>query len=178
MFPKAHAVAYVMMAFRIAYFKVYYPAAFYASYFTVHAHEVDADLLVSGISGIKAKMKEIKEKGNDTSAKEEKMYSLLEVALEMYLRDLRFERVNLQRSDAVKFLIEGQNNSLLCPFISIEGLGKTAALNIIRMRKKKAFSSQEDLRNRCKLSKTILEMLEQHGALEGLPENDQLSLFL
>ena len=177
MFPKAHAVAYVMMAFRIAYFKVYYPAAFYASYFTVHAHEVDADLLVSGISGIKAKMQEIRGKGNDASAKEEKMYSLLEVALEMYLRNLRFERVNLLRSDAAKFLIEGENNSLLCPFLSIEGLGRTAALNIIRMRKKKAFTSQDDLRIRCKITKTILEMLEQHGALTGLPESDQISLF-
>ena len=178
MFPKAHAVAYVMMAFRIAYFKVYYPAAFYASYFSVHADEVDAEVLVSDISGIKAKMKEIRVKGNDASAKEEKTYNLLEVALEMYLRNLRFERVNLLRSDAVKFLIEGEYNSLLCPFISIEGLGKTAALNIIRMRKKKAFTSQDDLRVKCKLSKTVLEVLKKQGALEGLPENDQMSLFL
>ena len=177
MFPKAHAVAYVMMAFRIAYFKVYYPAAFYASYFTVHADDVDADFFVNGISGIKAKMKEISAKGNEATAKEEKLYSVLEVALEMYLRNICFHPVNLLKSDAVKFLLKKEENALLCPLISIQGLGKKAALNIVKMRKKKAFTSQEDLRIKCKLSKTVIEMLEKHGALEGLPEHDQMSLF-
>jgi DNA polymerase-3 subunit alpha (Gram-positive type) len=177
MFPKAHAVAYVMMAFRIAFFKIYYPAAFYASFFTVRAGEVDSDLLVSGISGIKAKMKEIQEKGKEATSKEEKLYNLLEVALEMYLRDIHLHRVNLISSDAVKFLIEENGKALLPPFVSLEGLGKTAALNIVRTRKKKAFISKEDLRTRGKLSKTVLEVLEKHGTLAGLPENDQMTLF-
>jgi DNA polymerase-3 subunit alpha (Gram-positive type) len=95
----------------------------------------------------------------------------------MYLRDIHLHRVNLISSDAVKFLIEENGKALLPPFVSLEGLGKTAALNIVRTRKKKAFISKEDLRIRGKLSKTVLEVLEKHGTLAGLPENDQMTLF-
>lgn len=177
MFPKAHAVAYVMMAFRIAFYKVYYPAAFYASYFTVRADEFDAEIVVGGISCIKAKMKEIEKKGNEATQKEEKLYSILELALEMYLRNIQVKRVELMRSDATKFLIEDNNSMLLPPLISLQGLGKTAAFSIVKARKKKPFISKEDVKTRAKISKTVIEVLEKHGALQGLPENDQMTLF-
>lgn len=177
MFPKAHAVAYVMMAFRIAFFKVYYPAAFYASYFTVRADEFDAEVVVGGIPSIKAKMEEIEKKGNEASQKEEKLYSILELTLEMYLRNIQVRRVELMRSDATKFLIENNNTVLLPPLISLQGLGKTAAISIVKAREEKPFISKEDVKVRGKISKTVMEVLEKHGALQGLPENDQITLF-
>ena len=177
MFPKAHAVAYVMMAFRIAYFKIYYPAAFYASCFTARADDFDADLVVGGIPIIKAKMEEIQKKGNEATQKEEKLAGILELALEMYLRNIQVKRVDLYKSDATKFLLVEQPQSLLPPLISLQGLGKTAAINVVNARQEKPFISKEDVRIRGKLSKTVIEVLEKHGALEGLPENDQMTLF-
>jgi DNA polymerase-3 subunit alpha (Gram-positive type) len=177
MFPKAHAVAYVMMAFRIAYYKVYYPAAFYASYFTARADEFDADVVVGGIPSIKAKMEEIAKKGNGATQKEDKLYSILELALEMYLRKIRVKRVSLLKSDATRFLPVENNQALLPPLVSLQGLGKSAAIGVVKARESKPFLSKEDLRVRAKLSKTVIEVLEHHGALDGLPEKDQISLF-
>ncbi len=177
MFPKAHAVAYVMMAFRIAYFKIYHPAAFYASYFTARADEFDADIVVGGLPTIKAKMEEIQNKGNEATQKEDKLYSILELALEMFLRNIQVKKVDLLQSDATRFLLVDGNRALLPPLVSLQGLGKTAAVSVVNARKKKPFISKEDVRVRGKLSKTVMDVLEQHGALDGLPENDQISLF-
>ncbi|MDD4047479.1 MAG: PolC-type DNA polymerase III [Clostridia bacterium] len=177
MFPKAHAVAYVMMAFRIAYFKIYYPAAYYASYFTVRGDEFDADIAVSGIDEIKGNMEQILKKGKEATQKEGNLYTILELTLEMYLRKIRLERVNLLSSDAEKFLIVDNNTALLPPFNSLQGLGKTAALGIVKARKEKPFISKDDLRIRGKVGKAVIEVLDKHGALEGLPENDQMTLF-
>lgn len=177
MFPKAHAVAYVMMAFRIAYFKVYYPAAFYASYFSVRADEFDADIIVDGIPSIRKRMDEISKKGNDATQKEEKLFSILEIALEMYLRGIHLKKVDINCSDSTRFLIMKDNNELLPPFISLQGLGQTAALSIVKARKKKEFISKEDLRIRAKLNKNVLDVLKNHGCLNHLPDNDQISLF-
>ncbi|MGI6606238.1 MAG: PolC-type DNA polymerase III [Peptococcia bacterium] len=177
MFPKAHAVAYVMMAFRIAYYKIYYPAAFYASYFTARADEFDADIVVGGIPAIKAQMEEIQKKGKEATQKEEKLYSILELALEMYLRKISVKKVDLLHSDATKFLLVDENRALLPPLVSLQGLGRAAAVSMVNARKEKAFISKDDLRTRAKLSKTVIDVLEQHGALTGLPESDQISLF-
>ncbi len=175
MFPKAHAVAYVMMAYRIAYFKVHYPEAFYATYFTVRADEFDADIVVQGSSFIRSKIEEIECKGNEATAKEKNLLTILEVALEMYERGIKMLPVNLEQSHATKFLIT--ENGLLPPFVALQGLGETAARNITRARRQRMFTSIEDLRNRAKVSKPIIEIMHRHGCLHGLPETDQMVLF-
>lgn len=177
MFPKAHAAAYVMMAFRIAWFKVYYPAAFYATFFTVRADEFDSDIVIGGIPAIKKKMEEIQKKGNEATQKEEKLVTILELALEMYLRKITICRVDLQNSDDQKFLIQEEGKVLLPPFVSLQGLGAAAASNIVKARQEKPFTSQEDLRIRAKVSKTVIECLANHGSFTDLPEDDQISLF-
>lgn len=177
MFPKAHAAAYVMMAFRIAWFKVHYPSAFYASFFTVRADEFDSDIVIGGVPAIKKKMEEIQKKGNEATQKEEKLYTILELALEMYLRKIKLLRVDLNKSDAQRFLIVEDGQALLPPFVSLQGLGASAAAGIVKAREEKPFTSREDLRIRAKASKTVLECLEKHGCLHGLPEDDQMTFF-
>ncbi|MBU7008314.1 PolC-type DNA polymerase III [Phosphitispora fastidiosa] len=175
MFPKAHAVAYVMMAYRIAYFKVHYQEAFYATYFTVRADEFDADIVVQGPSGIRQEIHEIEAKGNDASTKEKNMLTILEVALEMYERGIKMLRVSLGESQAARFLITDEG--ILPPFAALQGLGETAARNIVKARGDKPFTSVEDLRVRSKLSKTVVEIMQNHGCLKELPETDQMALF-
>lgn len=175
MFPKAHATAYVMMAVRIAYFKVHRPLEFYATYFTVRADDFDIPLMVKGSAAIRQKIEEIEGKGHDAQPKEKALLTVLEMALEMVERGFSFANVDLYRSDATRFLIEG--NSLLAPFNALPGLGTNAALNIVKAREEGEFLSKEDLLSRSRISKTILEYLEEQGALQGLPESNQLSLF-
>lgn len=175
MFPKAHAAAYVMMAVRIAYFKVHYPLEFYATYFTVRADDFDIPLMVKGSSAIRQKIEEIEAKGQDAQPKEKSLLTVLEMALEMVERGFRFQNVNLYRSDATRFLIEG--DSLLAPFNSLPGLGTNAAISIVKAREEGEFLSKEDLLNRARISKTILEYLEEQGALRDLPDSNQLTLF-
>ncbi len=175
MFPKAHAVAYVMMALRIAYFKVHHPLYYYAAYFTVKAEDFDIESMIKGANAIRARIEEINAKGLDATPKEKALLTVLEVALEMTERGFSFARVDLYKSDATKFLIEG--NSLIPPFTTIPGLGKNAAINIVKAREEGEFLSKEDLQIRGKVSKTIMEFLENHGCLADLPEQNQLSLF-
>lgn len=175
MFPKAHAVAYVTMAFRIAWFKIHYPSAFYASFFTVRADEFDVDLIIQGSEASKQKIIEIEEKGKEASAKEKNMVTILELAIEMYCRDIHLLRVDLWKSDAKQFLIT--EDGLLPPFASLQGLGETAANNLAKLREEKGFSSVEDLRTFAKLSKSVIDILDKHGCLTGLPDQNQLSFF-
>jgi DNA polymerase-3 subunit alpha (Gram-positive type) len=175
MFPKAHAVAYVMMAFRIAWFKVYHPAAFYATYFTVRATEFDAQLITQGEHVIRAKMAEFERKGNTLTAKEKGLLTILEVSLEMILRGISFHKVDLYHSDATKFLIK--DGGLLPPLASLQGLGESAANNIVQAREGYFFSSVEDLRNRARVSKTVIDILKEHGCITDLPDTDQTILF-
>ncbi|MGC5324080.1 PolC-type DNA polymerase III [Brevibacillus sp. SYSU BS000544] len=175
MFPKAHATAYVMMAVRIAYFKVHHPLEFYATYFTVRADDFDIPLMAKGSSAIKAKIKEIEEKGHDAQPKEKALLTVLEMALEMVERGYKFLNVDLYKSDSQKFLIE--DNCLRAPFNAMPGLGTNAAISLVKAREDGEFLSKEDLLSRSKISKTILEFLEEQGALQGLPESNQLSLF-
>lgn len=175
MFPKAHAVAYVMMAFRIAWFKVHHPLAFYASYFTVRATEFDADLIVQGENALRAKLLEFEQKGNGLTTKEKNLQTILEMALEMYLRGFVFHKVDLYNSEASKFVII--DNGLLPPFAALQGVGDTAARNIVEARNERAFLSIEDLRNRARISKTVIDILRNHGCLGELPEDDQIMLF-
>ncbi len=175
MFPKAHATAYVMMAFRIAWFKVYRPEAFYAAYFTVRADDFDADLMVQGESKIRQSIEEIEEKGNAAATKEKNLLTILEVALEMNQRGIKLLPVNLEKSDAAKFIIT--SDGLLSPFGGLQGVGSTAAQSIVAAREEASFTSIDDLRSRAKVSKTVIEVLQNHGSLRNLQESDQMALF-
>ncbi|MBC8014666.1 MAG: PolC-type DNA polymerase III [Sporomusaceae bacterium] len=175
MFPKAHAVAYVMMAFRIAYCKVHHPLAFYASYFSIRGTDFDADLVLQGETALRSKLAEYEAKGNTITAKEKGLLSVIEMALEMYLRGFTFKRVDLYCSDATNFLII--DNGLLPPLSSLQGLGVNAAHNIVSCRQGNPFSSLEDLKVRGRASRTVIDILKQHGCLGDLPESDQMALF-
>lgn len=175
MFPKAHAAAYVLMAVRIAYFKVHYPLYYYAAYFTIRADDFDIETMTRGSQAIRARVEEIDRKGLDATTKERNLQTVLELALEMCERGFSFQKVDLYRSDASKFIIDG--DSLIPPFNSIPGLGTNAAISIVNARKDGEFLSKEDLQKRGRVSKTIIEFLDQQGCLEGLPEQNQLSLF-
>lgn len=175
MFPKAHAAAYVLMAVRIAYFKVHHALLYYAAYFTVRADDFDIDTMIKGSTAIRAKMEEINAKGLDASPKEKNLLTVLELSLEMCERGYSFKKVDLYESSADEFLIDG--TSLIPPFNAIPGLGTNAALNIVKARETGEFLSKEDLQQRGKVSKTILEYLDNHGCLESLPDQNQLSLF-
>ncbi|UYZ23641.1 PolC-type DNA polymerase III [Mesobacillus jeotgali] len=175
MFPKAHAAAYVLMAVRIAYFKVHHPLMYYAAYFTVRADDFDVDAMVRGSESIRAVIEEISAKGLDASTKEKNLMTVMELALEMCERGFGFAKVDLYKSSASEFIIEG--DKLIPPFNAIPGLGTNAAINIVKAREEGEFLSKEDLQQRGKISKTILEYLDNHGCLEGMPDQNQLSLF-
>lgn len=176
MFPKAHAAAYVMMAFRIAYFKVHYPEAFYATYFTTKAGDFDAQLISQGYEHILKVKQKLEERGNDLTAKEKGVLTILEIVIEAMARGIKFTTVDLYRSDAYRFKIT--DDGLLPPLVSLEGLGNSAAASIAATREEGEFTSIEDLVNRTRISKTVVEIMQKHGTLEGLPEKNQLSLFL
>jgi DNA polymerase-3 subunit alpha (Gram-positive type) len=175
MFPKAHAVAYVLMAYRIAYCKVHHPQAFYAAYFTIRAADFDADLILAGEEAIKKHISLLKQKGRNISKKEEDFMAVLEVAYEMNLRGIKFCRVDLYKSHPTKFLLT--EDGLLPPLTALVGLGKNNALNIAAARGKTAFISQDDLRLKAGVSKPIIELLRQHGCLDDLPDSSQIALF-
>jgi DNA polymerase-3 subunit alpha (Gram-positive type) len=176
MFPKAHAAAYVMMAFRIAWFKVYYPEAFYATYFTVRADSFDANIVSRGLDTVKRTIEEIERKGNNATNKEKDLQTVLEVAQEMYVRGIKCLPVDLYKSDATKFQVT--KDGLLPPFTALQGLGASAARNIVEARNQYGeFISIDDLKMKSGISKAVIEILENHGCLSGLEQSSQLSLF-
>ena len=176
MFPKGHAVAYVMMAVRVAYFKVYYPLAYYATYFTVRgADDFDADLICKGEGAVYAKLQELYALGNSATVKDKGLITVLELSFEMYKRGFKMLKVDLYKSDATKFLIV--DDALRPPLSSLQGVGVNAAKAIAEARVNGEFISKEDLRLRTKVSKTVIETLGNHGCLEGMSETNQLSLF-
>jgi DNA polymerase-3 subunit alpha (Gram-positive type) len=175
MFPKAHAVAYVLMAVRIAWFKVYYPAEYYATYFTVRADDFDLELVNKGKEAVNRKINEINEKGADASPKEKGLLTVLESAREMMARGLTFRSIDLYRSEATRFLVDG--DALLPPFSSVSGIGASAARNIVKAREEGDFLSIEDFQKRSRVSSAVVEVLERLGCLRDLPESNQLSLF-
>ncbi len=175
MFPKAHAAAYVISAVRTAYFKLYHPIEFYATYFTVRAEDFDIELCCQGYDAINKKIDEIEAKGFQATTKEKAMISILEMAVEMTARGFSFKPIDLYRSDATKFLVDG--NSLIPPFSAVQGIGDNAARNIAASRDGVEYLSIEDFQMRSKATKTIVELLNQMGCFRGLPETNQLSLF-
>ncbi len=180
LFPKAHAVAYVMMAFRIAWFKVHHPLAFYATYFTVRAKAFDAAECCfpnprEGAERTRRRIREI-ENNKDAAAVEQDLMTTLEVCYEFYLRGFHFDNIDIFRSDATRFLVI--ENGLLPPFTSVRGLGEAVAQDTVEKREGKDFVSVEEFAMTCsKLSKTHIEQLRGLGAFAGMSETSQISLF-
>ena len=184
LFPKAHAVAYVMMAFRIAWFKVHRPLAFYAAYFSIRAKAFDEKYMCRGMETVKRKMAEInakknaKDKKDRPSAVEEDMLTTLEVCYEFYLRGFSFSRMDISRSEATRFVVEEEKGTLIPPFTSVAGLGETVGEDIVEKRKGKDFLSIEEFALVCtKVSGTHLAQLKEAGAFGDLPDSSQFSLF-
>ena len=175
MFPKAHATAYVLMALRVAYFKVHMPIYYYCAYFSVRAQDFDIVAMSQGKEVIKRRMKDIKDKGMEASTKETNLLTVLELANEMVERGFSFKMVDLDKSDASNFVIEG--NSLIAPFRSIPGLGLNVANKIVEARNEQPFLSKKDLATRGKVSKTLIDYLTENKAITHLPDENQLSLF-
>lgn len=175
MFPKAHAAAYVMMAFRIAWFKVHIPLAYYAAFFSIRAKAFDAEWMIFGKEKVKAKMKEIEMMGNQAAPKDKDLYDDLELVLEMYERGFKFLPIDLYKSHATKFIVEEEG--LRPALSSIGGMGTVAAEGIYKAAQEKPFSSIEDLKKRAKVGNSAVELLKKFGCLNGLPESDQLCFF-
>ena len=176
MFPKAHAAAYVMMAFRIAWFKVHIPKAYYAAYFSIRAKAFDAEFMIFGKEKVKAKMKEINMQGNSAAPKDKDMYDDLEIVLEMYERGFKFLPIDLYKSDATKFKVE--DDGLRPPINSISGMGNVAAeaiANAVHM--EPPISSIDNLKKRAKIGNAATDLLRKFGCLNDLPESDQVSFF-
>ena len=175
LFPKAHAVAYVMMAFRIAWFKVHEPLAFYATFFSIRAKAFDAEYCCAGMDAVKQKIREI-ENNKDATDVEQNLLVTLEVCYEFYLRGFHFDTISIYDSDATHFKVT--ENGLLPPFVTVRGLGETAALDTVEKRQGKTFVSVEEFATTCnKLSKTHIEQLKALGAFAGMADTSQVTLF-
>ena len=175
LFPKAHAVAYVMMAFRIAWFKVHEPLAFYATFFSIRAKAFDAEYCCAGMDAVKQKIREI-ENNKDATDVEQNLLVTLEVCYEFYLRGFHFDTISIYDSDATHFKIT--EGGLLPPFVTVRGLGETAALDTVEKREGKTFISVEEFATTCnKLSKTHIEQLKALGAFAGMADTSQVALF-
>jgi len=177
MFPKAHAAAYVISAFRIAWYKVHMPVYFYASWLTSKATDVDVETMIKGYDAIKEKIEQIKEKGYDATNKEMGQLESLKVCLEATARGIKFAPIELDKSNATVWGVKDET-SIYPPFSSIEGLGDTVANNIVDEREKGEFLSIEDLQKRCKVSLTLIDRMRSMGILRGMPESSQLTLDL
>ena len=177
MFPKAHATAYVMSAFRIAYYKVHYPIYYYASWFSTKATDFDIEVMIKGYDAIKARINEIINKGYDASNKENGILECLRLALEMTARGLRFGNIDLKKSNSMTFGIDEDNKTLIPPFRAIDGLGDVVAKTIVEEREKGEFLSIDDLQKRGKVSSTLIEKMRMMGILDNMDESSQLSLF-
>ena len=175
MFPKAHAVAYVMMSYRIAYFKVYYPAAFYAVHYTIKVDFFNAKVNLAGMESVLDRMDQIRKMGDEATNKEKDEYLVYEVVYEMYARGIEFLPAELGKSQAVRFAVE--DGKIRIPFRALEGMGETAALSLEREYAKQPFSSIEDMSSRTSVNSSNIETLREHGVLNGMSESDQLTLF-
>ena len=175
MFPKAHAAAYVTNAFRITWFKVHKPLAYYAAYFSIRADEFDSDCMIFGKEKVKNKMKEIDLQGNNATVKDKNMYAILELVLEMYERGFEFLPMDLYKSHSTKFLVE--DDKIRPPLNSIPGLGTVAAEGIVKARQEGKFMSIDDLKIRSKVGNSVTDVLKKYDCLKGMSQSNQMSLF-
>ena len=173
MFPRAHAVAYVMMSFRMAWYKVYYPPEFYATVFSSDVTNFNADVILRGKQAVLDRMDEIDRMGNNASAKEKDEKLVLEIAYEMYARGYKFRNARLGASRALKFWVE--DGEVLLPYAAFSGVGETAARSLADAYKEKPFDTIEEAMNRAKISRAVVDVLKEHGVFGDLPETDQLS---
>ena len=176
MFPKAHAAAYVISAFRIAWYKVHMPAYYYASWFSTKATDFNIEAMIKGYDAIKEVLVEINNKGYDATNKEAGVAECLKLALEATARDIKFANIDLYKSKAMTFGVSDEK-TIIPPFRSIDGLGDVVAKNIEEEAKKHPFISIEDFQNRCKVSSTLIDKMRTMGIFENMPETSQLSLF-
>ena len=171
----SHAMICVMMAFRIAYYKVHYPLAFYAAYFTLHADTFDVNIVAAGKEAVREKLKEMEAEVKRDVEQKKQIY-VLQIAWEMYLRGFSMEPIDLYRSGAKKYIL--LEKSLLPPFTALQGLGTHAAYAIVSARKKGQFSSIADIKKKTSaLSKNDVELLRNHGCFDGMDESEQMELF-
>ena len=177
MFPKAHACAYVMSAMRIAWFKVYQPLNYYATFFSIRVNDFDIETMIKGYDAIKLKIEDLENKGYEITKKEGDVLEALKIALEATARGIKFGNIDLNKSDAVKFIKSDEENTLIPPFRAIDGLGDTVGKTICYERQQKEFLSIEDLQRRGKVSQTLIEKMKSMEILKDLPESNQLSLF-
>jgi DNA polymerase-3 subunit alpha (Gram-positive type) len=175
MFPRAHAVAYTMMSFRLAWYKVYYPAEFYAAYLSTKVGDFDDQTIMKGKEAIMHRINLIDMKGTNATAKEKSDYIVLEVAYEVYCRGLEFLPPTLDHSEALKFTVK--DGKLVMPFAAINGIGESAAISLVEEYRKKPFDTLEEVMKRTKLNKTTMNYLKEYGVFDGLSETDQLSMF-
>ena len=176
LFPRAHATAYVMMAYRIAFCKVHYPLAYYTAYFSIRAAAFDSDIITRGKDAVKQKMEEIEAMDSPSDA-DNALYVVLQLAWEMYLRGFKVKKVDLYKSGANRFQMVTEENAVLPPFTTLNGLGAVDAKAIVEKRTEGPFLSIENLKKRTGINKKSIEALRLHGCLDGMDESDQMTLF-
>lgn len=177
MFPKAHAVAYVINAFRLAYYKVHRPGVYYYAQFSAEYTDFDIEAMIKGYDAVKQRIIEINDKGYGATNKESNILECLKLALEALARDIKFAPIDINKSDALNFTLSEDEKTLIPPFRTIDGLGDVVAKNIVAEREKAPFLSIEDLQKRAKISSTLIEKMRMMGILDGMDESSQLSLF-
>lgn len=175
MFPKAHAAAYMISTLRLGWYKVYYPKEYYAAYFTVRGEDFDGLTVMKGHEAVKRKMAEILSKGKEASAKENAAYSTLQIVNEMLARGIEVLPVDLYKSDAYKYVVE--DGKIRLPFSSLAGVGESAAQNLQESRKEGEYLSIDDVQMRSRVTKAVIETLENAGVLSSLPKSNQMSFF-
>ena len=184
MFPKAHAVAYVTMAMRVAWYKVYRPLEYYAVYFSTRCDAYDIETMIKGKESIKSKFLDIQSRksnyatSKEVTNKEESLLTTLESAIEMTARGFKFSNIDLYKSDSKNFIVDHATNSLIPPFSALDGLGEAAARSVVEARKNGEFLSIEDLSSRTQLNGTNIKALEKLGVLKDMQPKNQLELSL
>ena len=175
MFPKAHAAAYVMMAYRIAWYKVFHPLAYYAAFFSIRATSFSYELMCMGKERLEYYMAEIRKKGDEASKKEQDTLKDMRIVQEMYARGFDFVPIDLYKAKAHRFQIIG--NKLMPALDTIEGLGDKAAEAVVDAAAKGKFLSKDDFRDRTKVSKTVIDLMDDMDLFGDIPQSNQMSLF-